>query len=313
MATRIRRSDHPGDDEAARARDLAKRGGLTLDLIGLGVDQFAQVCAAVDRVDLDHAVDSEGRLVVESPDAGQLDDLRRRLRHGRSDLDSAMVLKLRARRGARVIGVDDLTALERDDLVHRLGERGFLAAVDGLDVVVERKGASVVDELVGGGRRSSTVEAEGPNEDDEEPKEPYASQVRRLLGFLIDAAILVLVVVLLVLGAELAGVSAVGGYWLGVTAFTGYDFVTTYRSGQTLGKRLAGTRIVDNASHEPLRWSQAMVRSAVHILPLVLLGTLGILAFAGIHMAILLTPERRGLHDWVARTVVLDVTDGGEG
>lgn len=311
MARETGRSDHPGgDDEAARARELARRGGLTLDLIGLGVDQFAQVCTAVDQVALDHAVDAQGRLVVESPDASQLDGLRRRLRHGRSDLDAAMVVRLRARRGTRVIGVDDLTATEREDVVRRLGERGYLAVVDGLDVVVERKGAAVVDELVGGSRRTSTIDTEGTGEeDDEDEEEPLPSQLRRLLGFLVDAAILVGLVLVLFLGAELLGVSPVAGYWVAVWAFTGYDFFTTYRTGQTLGKRLAGTRVYDHATRGPLRWSQAMVRSAVHILPLVLLGTLGILAFTGVHMAILLTPERRGLHDWLARTIVLEVGD----
>ena len=166
--------------------------------------------------------------------------------------------------------------------MRRLGERGYVAVVDDLDVVVERKGASTVEALIAETTASAHVGGMASAEDDESGPDDgtqLSPQAPRLLGFMVNGAILVAVVLLLGLGAVAIGAQAVLGVSVAFVAFTAYDFVTTSRTGQTLGKRLARTMVVDQATRGPLRPSQAMLRSGIHILPLALLGTLGVLLF----------------------------------
>ncbi len=68
--------------------------------------------------------------------------------------------------------------------------------------------------------------------------------------------------------------------------------------GQTLGKRLVGTRVVHYRTRERLGWSRGLARAAM-------LFVLGLPA--GLGYLSVLGPERRGWHDLASNAVVVSV------
>ena len=137
---------------------------------------------------------------------------------------------------------------------------------------------------------------------------PYAGLVTRLIAFGVDAAIinLVAVAVAALVGLALSIVSMPS--WLtafavavGAVAYAvwvaGYFIVFWTTTGQTPGDRLLGIR-VRAATGERLRPRRALLRFVSLMLAALPL-------FAGFLM-ILIDARRRGLHDWIARTVVVD-------
>ena len=79
--------------------------------------------------------------------------------------------------------------------------------------------------------------------------------------------------------------------------------------GQTIGKRIMGTRVV-TVGREPLLWSQAVVRYLVYAGPAFALLAAGLGVGPSIWTAIVVVPVlrpplHRGLHDYAARTIVI--------
>ncbi|MUN39923.1 RDD family protein [Actinomadura litoris] len=96
----------------------------------------------------------------------------------------------------------------------------------------------------------------------------------------------------------------------------GFAYYTVQHAkwGQTVGKRAAGVRVVRASDHGPVSWGQAALRQGfVYLLTigsavLSLLGPVGnLLGILGLldNAWILWDPQRQGLHDKVAKTVVV--------
>lgn len=140
----------------------------------------------------------------------------------------------------------------------------------------------------------------------------YEGLITRAIAFTIDAAIISAVSV--VVGAAVGIVLSVlsvpntfdavvlavgGGAWL--LWSTSY-FVTFWTmTGQTPGNRLLGIRVRGDADDERLPPRRALLR-------LIALTLCAIPLFAGF-LPILFNDRRRGIHDMLARTVVVGATD----
>jgi uncharacterized RDD family membrane protein YckC len=141
----------------------------------------------------------------------------------------------------------------------------------------------------------------------ETPRPEYAGFVTRAIAFVVDAAI-VNAAAIIFAGAVALGVSVLpgshalrgAGVILAGAAYVawciGYWSTFWSTTGQTPGDRVMHLR-VQRLDGESLHWVMAVVRviaTALAALPLL----------AGF-IPILLTPRRRGVHDWIAGTVVL--------
>jgi uncharacterized RDD family membrane protein YckC len=141
----------------------------------------------------------------------------------------------------------------------------------------------------------------------------YVGLVTRAIAFGLDAALinlvalLVTVVVTLALTVlkmpkELVAVAAAIGGAIYLLWIVGYFTTFWTTTGQTPGNRVMRIRVVA-AGGGALRPRRAILRFAallVAALPL----------FAGL-LTILVDDRRRGLHDWLARTVVVEAPDDG--
>lgn len=143
----------------------------------------------------------------------------------------------------------------------------------------------------------------------------YVGLVTRALAFAVDAALLNaaailttavagLVVSVVTIPEELRAVAIAAGSALYLLWIVGYFATFWTTTGQTPGNRLLRIR-VRTASGEALRPRRALLRFAgltLAALPL----------FAGF-LIILVDDRRRGLHDMIARTVVVEVDDDAAG
>ena len=140
---------------------------------------------------------------------------------------------------------------------------------------------------------------------DDEIAEPW----RRLVGFIIDWMILVLIILILV---SVLGIDLGGGDGLrlptsvliiqGLAAAAYYIGFTVSR-GQTPGKMLVGTRVVMERTGQLPGLGSSALRWVV---PGILLFLPGIsVAAAVIYGWLLFDSRRRGLHDKAAKTVVV--------
>ncbi len=142
--------------------------------------------------------------------------------------------------------------------------------------------------------------------------QPRASLGARIGGRLVDGVVTVAVAAavtaaVVASGRDLADAAAVVLAVIGV-----YDVGMVAARGQTLGKMLAGTVVVDAHRGAAVRVDQAMRRWAAVALPSIvrlfvpalplLLGTAAALAVA---LSVVADAEHRGLHDLVAGTRVV--------
>jgi uncharacterized RDD family membrane protein YckC len=127
---------------------------------------------------------------------------------------------------------------------------------------------------------------------------------QRLGGRGLDA--LFLVPVLLLFTVSLNGTAyRVAGFVLVAT----YDIGGVAIWGQTIGKRLLGTKVV-NITDEPLRPWQAVARFSTYGVPTLVFTAVGLRTGADlwsliVFAPILRPPWHRGLHDVTARTIVV--------
>ena len=128
---------------------------------------------------------------------------------------------------------------------------------------------------------------------------------QRLLARFVDAA--VLLPVTLAIGAVAAG-RARGAAGLAVAAT--YEIVLVSRRGQTVGKIMMGTRIVDRTSgsvpdpgHVVLRWLM-LIAGTLFALVIPTLASADIVYTLVVLLPILRPPHHLGVHDLAATTVV---------
>jgi len=91
-----------------------------------------------------------------------------------------------------------------------------------------------------------------------------------------------------------------------------YDIGGVAVWGQTIGKRLLGTKVV-NITDEPLRPLQAVVRFLTYGVPTLIFTSVGLRFGADtwsliVFAPVLRPPWHRGLHDVAARTIVIPTT-----
>ncbi|MCW2952218.1 MAG: domain containing protein [Conexibacter sp.] len=141
-----------------------------------------------------------------------------------------------------------------------------------------------------------------------QPRTGYAGLVTRAIAFALDAALIdaVALVVAAVVALTVSVLHLPGGakdaiVAAGAAAFVlwtiGYFAAFWSTTGQTPGSRLMQIRVRDAGGGERVPLRRALVRFAGVVLSAIPLGA----GFA----PILLNDRRRGLHDYVARTVVV--------
>jgi uncharacterized RDD family membrane protein YckC len=141
---------------------------------------------------------------------------------------------------------------------------------------------------------------------------PYVGLVTRTIGFAIDAAIIELVALsitavtalaiqILKLPTEFKTVAVAVGAVLWVLWTVGYFVFFWSTTGQTPGSRVMRIKVWAAGDPTPLLPRRALVRFGALVLAALPL-------FAGLFV-ILFDSRRRGFHDWVARTVVLEHED----
>ena len=145
----------------------------------------------------------------------------------------------------------------------------------------------------------------------ENPRD-YAGFVTRAIAFALDVALIDLAAAFVAIVVGL-GVSALNVPDVAVTIlialgalayaawFVGYFATFWSTTGQTPGARVMGVRVLRADGEEPVRLAGALVRLAGMLLAALPL-------FAGF-LLILIDDRRRGLHDRLARTVVLYASD----
>ncbi len=145
----------------------------------------------------------------------------------------------------------------------------------------------------------------------EVPRPPLANQSRRLFGFVVDLrlltalALISLPVVSLFTegGTTVAATSTLTLVNVAIIGVYQVGFVAT--SGQTPGKVVARTRVVDAVDYAVPSITNALARfalpAAVGFLPLI-----GIFATMLVYAWLTWDPDRQGLHDKLARTIVVE-------
>ncbi|WP_232832152.1 RDD family protein [Nocardiopsis sp. FIRDI 009] len=148
-----------------------------------------------------------------------------------------------------------------------------------------------------------------------------------MVAVALPALLVALLLALVWLGAlNLLGGSGGGarsyGYFLAVSFFvlyTGYETLAVARWQQTLGKRLAGIKVAPAAGAGrlgPVPVAALTVRAALFGLPVLLFALPNAPRWAALMAVVVLTggmaawdrPNRQGIHDKIAGTVVLDVS-----
>ncbi|MGO9872178.1 MAG: RDD family protein [Acidimicrobiia bacterium] len=130
---------------------------------------------------------------------------------------------------------------------------------------------------------------------------------QRLGGRGLDA--LVLLPVLFLFTVSLNGATYRIAWFIVIAA---YDIGGVAIWGQTIGKRLLGTKVV-NITDDPLRPWQAVIRFLTFGVPALIFTAIGLRVGADLWVLIVLVPVlrppwHRGLHDVAARTIVVPIT-----
>jgi uncharacterized RDD family membrane protein YckC len=144
----------------------------------------------------------------------------------------------------------------------------------------------------------------------EDTVSPLAEPGTRALAVVIDTVIPLVPYTLLVAVGVIARSGAVvrSAPWVALACFAvvlAIDLVLMARYGQTIGKRIAGVRVVrstgERASLSRLFWARSVLPALLASIPIAgwLFGTLDSLA--------IFSRERRTIHDRIADTIVIDL------
>lgn len=134
-----------------------------------------------------------------------------------------------------------------------------------------------------------------------------ASPAPRIAAALVDIAIIGVVYVLAILAGELVPEGDINeadvflprlAIAVGLLTLTFlYFFVPEFRTGQTIGKRLLGLRVVRADGSARTKWSIAW-RTVFRVIDYQFMGLVGLIF-------IIATPERQRIGDAMARTIVV--------
>jgi len=134
-----------------------------------------------------------------------------------------------------------------------------------------------------------------------------ADPVKRLVAALIDGAIpFGIIIVAFILAAVLGNISGalaalflIAGY-LGAIGFSIYNMIVTQgKTGQTIGKKMQGIKVVGEATGQPLGVGGAFVRYLVH-------GFVDGICMAGYIWGFFINPKRQTVGDIVAKSYVVN-------
>ena len=131
---------------------------------------------------------------------------------------------------------------------------------------------------------------------------------QRLLGYLIDAV--VFVVILFILRALISAKGTGGLYLLGLIVYVlafAYFAVQHAMYGQTLGKRVLGTMVVTADTRSKITGGTAAGRAAIFVFP-GLIPLVGFLFWLLNVLWLTWDPKRQALHDKAVKTVVVKVS-----
>ncbi|MFJ9813886.1 RDD family protein [Streptomyces sp. NPDC101151] len=93
---------------------------------------------------------------------------------------------------------------------------------------------------------------------------PYANWGQRFLGTLVDGLVFAVPYILVIVGKDTPALAAIGG--LALIAIAIWQLIQEGRTGQTIGKKALGIRLVKEDTGQPLGVGMAFVRRIAHIL-----------------------------------------------
>jgi uncharacterized RDD family membrane protein YckC len=141
---------------------------------------------------------------------------------------------------------------------------------------------------------------------------PLASPGKRLAGALIDGSIFILLSLATIPSTQDTARSGMAVAWFVIGAV--YEIGLTAAKGQTLGKMLVRTQVLDRSGERLPAWNQSVVRWLVPAVPNVVafmvtgfgVDALFFIWSLVVYIPILRSADRRGWHDRAAGTVVID-------
>ncbi|MEV6760736.1 RDD family protein [Streptomyces sp. NPDC051105] len=93
---------------------------------------------------------------------------------------------------------------------------------------------------------------------------PYANWGQRFLGTLVDGLVFLVPYILVIVGKNTPVLAAIGG--LALLGLAIWQLIMEGRTGQTVGKKALGIRLVKEATGQPIGVGMAFVRRIAHIL-----------------------------------------------
>ncbi len=134
-----------------------------------------------------------------------------------------------------------------------------------------------------------------------------ADPVKRLVAAVIDAAIPIgIVIVAFVLGGILANANGALGLliilvgYLGALGFSIYNMIVNQgKTGQTIGKKMQGIRVVGQETGQPIGVGMAFVRYLIH-------SFVDGICLAGYIYGFFINPKRQTVGDIVAKSYVVN-------
>ncbi|MGW0992845.1 RDD family protein [Streptomyces sp. NPDC002520] len=93
---------------------------------------------------------------------------------------------------------------------------------------------------------------------------PYANWGQRFLGTLVDGLVFAVPYILVIVGKDNAALTAIGG--IALLALAIWQLIQEGRTGQTVGKKALGIRLVKEDTGQPIGVGMAFVRRIAHFL-----------------------------------------------
>ncbi|MGW7420002.1 RDD family protein [Streptomyces sp. NPDC054813] len=93
---------------------------------------------------------------------------------------------------------------------------------------------------------------------------PYANWGQRFLGTLVDGLVFLVPYILVIVGKDTPALAAIGG--LALLGLAIWQLIQEGRTGQTVGKKALGIRLVKEATGQPIGVGMAFVRRIAHFL-----------------------------------------------
>ena len=133
-----------------------------------------------------------------------------------------------------------------------------------------------------------------------------ADPIKRLIAALIDGGIIVVIIIAVIIVAAILGaISDVLGLLVGLVGYLGaigfgiYNLIVTQgKTGQSIGKKMQGIKVVGEGTGQPLGVGGAFVRYLVH-------SFVDGICFAGYIYGFFINPKRQTVGDMVAKSYVV--------